>query len=241
MVEMVNITLFLDEQGLITSWGTSMKSLDDTPTLDIKLPFNHPLLTGKEPFSFYRVVDGELTYSEELALSETKKQKIAELLRIKDDLVDSGFCYIIKGIEYQVTYTKEDQDYLHAIYNKLLLISEENVTVSLKVKGTNMPLGIADVVLTPDEFMVLYTYADLIMKWKESKCTDLLEPYINTLTTIEEVNKVTWDTLPDTTIPEIPDVTFHSKLKEEFSKLSNSQLKLQANIDEIMELLWSSI
>lgn len=231
----LKVSIYVDNEGYVTTWGTALTAEGEEEHV-LMLPETHPLITGEHSFSCYRLENEELIFCPDRQLINFKNFKKSELLETKNNKILEGFCYIINGKEYKVDYTKEGQEYLRSIYNHLLLVNEEDVIVSLKPVEANEK---EDLTFTPDQFAVLLTYAELIEKWKESKYTDLLVPYIDSLTTVDEISLVTWDSVPDAPKPEIPDVTFNSRLKEEFDKLRQKQEVLQKSVDEVSELVMS--
>lgn len=231
----LKVSIYIDNEGYVTTWGTAI-TVEGEEEHVLILPETHPLITGEHSFSCYRLENEELIFCPDKQLTNFKNFKKSELLETKNNKILEGFCYIINGKKYKVDYTEEGQKYLRSIYNHLLLVSEEDVIVSLKPVEADEK---EDLVFTPDEFAVLLTYAELIEKWKESKYTDLLVPYIDALTTVEEISLVTWDSVPDAPEPEIPDVTFNSRLKAEFDKLHQKQEVLQKSVDEVSELVMS--
>ncbi len=181
----MEIYLFVEEDGTIS--GTSFT--EEANTVKVIVSEDHPVILS---FGKYRYIDGELVEDLDLVLEEVKHSKDLELNKACSESILAGFEHEIDGIVYHFSYDLEAQinfgDAITALSKELL----EDVGWTVKRDGEYARIRLNKELMEDISLTIL-----LHKERKISRYRDELLPLVRAAETIEEVEAITWDYVPE--------------------------------------------
>jgi hypothetical protein len=182
----MKIYIETDANSNVTGWGITPFNSNN---IEVEIPDDHPLLTG----DFYpcKLENGELVIATELMLSEAKKRKNKELNAMCAQSILSGFQYTINGVKYWFSFDTEAQlnfQGIERLFSKGT-ISEINWTVRVGDKdGEYVRIILTKEIMDGLQFAILRHKDEKVSMYR-----DILLPQVESATSVEEVNAVTWN------------------------------------------------
>lgn len=183
---MITIYLDLSEDNTVQGWGTSQERQGNT--FPVKLPLNHPFLA--EPgFGYWYVTElGELEKDEKLLLDSARLEKLNELKdSCREDIIH-GFDFAIEGTTYHFNYSELDQQ--NMIQNKYTLELGERI---IPWRGYDEEGNSYDLEIGNAQFNTMFQTAVRVKNKKLRLLHEYYPKLLNTLTDVEEIREVTWD------------------------------------------------
>ena len=163
-------------------------------------------------------------------LFEYQESKKQQLNRECQERILKGFDYTFNGVNYHVSYDQEAQTNFDST-NELFrqgVVQQVQWTVTL---GDTLK---ARVTLDQNTFLQLYVYATLIKQYKVSHYRDKLIPAIELITTVEELQAFTWESVQADPLPEVPVIDSNGDgevSQEEFDNLVAKNEELETQVD----------
>lgn len=228
------ITVILDDDGFVTSWGTTMSS-DDEHTEDLVLPNDHDFLNNPNSFSF-RFEEGDLVYVQDKHVFFAQRDRLHELNFECSDAILAGFDYEIDGVKYHASYSDYKQRRFEECTRLFSLQLMSEVDWEFEKDGE-----IVNVCLKEHDFYSLSVFASIVKQNKMDKYLIDLTNKVKEAKTVEEVVAVTWDCIPDPPYPEKPQIDLEVNglvNKGDFNKLDTKNLNLTATVAELSDLVF---
>lgn len=224
----LRITVILDDEDYVVSWGTSMSSIGTSKEVNLILVDTHPFFNGDRTFS-YKYENNELVYVPDKFIILTKQRQLQDLDVSCNLSILAGFTYEYKGTSYQVSYSKNKQQRFEE-FARIFSMSDATTVEWEFILDGNLVYH----PLTKLEFLTLSTYATLIKQNKIDKLNKELTDLVNQATTVEEIQAIQWDSIPDYPNPEKPVIDLDGDgvvSQEEYDALLKENKQLYQRVD----------
>lgn len=182
---MKKIYAILEEDGMISAY--SVNSFPDSVEIELDSE-EHPALLS--PMS-YKYIDGQLIHSTDFILAEVRKVKEAELSKACQDSILDGFYHTIEGIKYKFSFDMESQLNFQGADRVLSQGIVNSIGWTVQESGVYKRVPVTKEIMNQLTMVILMHKDSNISKYREQ-----LMPLVNSATTVEEIESITWDTFP---------------------------------------------
>lgn len=179
---MKTIYLYL-VNDVVYGWSEN-RSMEEE--VEVQLDESHPLFSSRPRMFVYK--DGEVFKSSDLELQDAKQKKDLELNRACRESILAGFYHVIDGVQYWFSYDKEAQQNFtdaQAVFADGLV---QELKWTVKKDGEYTRIVINNDIMNELKLVILNHKDSNISKYR-----DILMPLLNSATTVEEVEAITWD------------------------------------------------
>lgn len=178
---MEKVHIFLDKDGFVD--GFIRGGTEENPNcIGYLLPKDHPFF---KQFDCYRIVDGVLIRDESKILEFERKRKIHFLKEKCSKIITEGFEYM----GYKFGFTTSDQSNI----TSTMMAMQMGILNEIEWTVRTLEGETARVILNADQFKEM---CQIALKHKDDCIKYLrndLEKRINECTTLEELNKISWE------------------------------------------------
>lgn len=180
---MKTIYLLLNKDNVVQGWADSRGMEQE---VEVEVHESHPLFYSLPRLFIYK--DGQVLLSQDIILQNAKDKKDAELNKACQDSILAGFSHTIEGVEYWFSYDKEAQQNFTDAQTVLSdgLMTEIAWTVKKDEEYTRITISKA--VMDELKIVILLHKTNNISRYR-----DELMPLVESATSIEEVEKITWE------------------------------------------------
>lgn len=230
MVEYVYIEVEVNKDGKLGGqWSTSYEGA--TPNIGniiIKVEEGSPAFRGD--FSGYRYINGELSFSEELASKDRLAIEVYLMTRDFEQMI-AGFSVPFKVKDGEIkTYYASTIDPGRTLTDYFLgYVTDTSTYFNEYEGGSNTPSKVTEV--TIDEQFHLIAYDRAVKNQMLNKLHNKLVPLMESKETIEEIREVKWDDILDEPLPDQdsvePDKPRDTPLLKELREIKERLTKLE--------------
>nr|DAI05687.1 MAG TPA: hypothetical protein [Herelleviridae sp.] len=193
--ETQKIFVTLDDKNFVSNWGTSLNS--DEPVYEIDLPMDSPFFSHYYSNCF-QYVNGELVLSEEKLL---KVELLAIASKFRRDCEET---YILQKVPYTVSDTTHLFDVISddEFINKITLL-DNKIQDYVEAPAYDTTGDFKTLIkFDKSQYTAMARYIKKVVKTREHKLTNKLIPMIENAKSVEEAEKVHWDSVQDEPLPE---------------------------------------
>lgn len=181
----MEIYLLVGLEGSILACSThELEPAENQTVAKIDIGENHNLF---EDFQDYKYINQELVYNSQKGLERAKNNKMEELQKKCQETIEAGFSYNYNDTEYWFSLDAEAQSNFISAYQIMRdgLITEVPWTVKVNNEYSRLIINVE----------MMKDISNLILLHKTNniaKFRDILSPIVESATTIEEVESITW-------------------------------------------------
>jgi hypothetical protein len=182
----MDVYVLASPEGYIEGWSSTPSGAEN----EVMLTLEKAHAFFSTPFMYYKLVDGELIYSDSRELQDAKRAKDGELNTACQEAILAGFTHVINDKTYWFSYDFEAQGNFRDAKEMLSdgVVAEIPWTVREGGKDgpyTRIPIDLATI---KELSLVIMNHK----MEKISKYRDFLLPIVEGSTTVEEVFSVNW-------------------------------------------------
>jgi hypothetical protein len=182
----MEIFVLISADGYVEGWSSTPSGADHEVQITVEKDHNF----FSTPFMYYKLVDGELTYSDSRELQDAKQVKDTELNAACQEAILAGFTHVINDKTYWFSYDFEAQGNFRDAKEMLSDEVVSEIPWTVREGGKDGPYTRIPVDLT-----IIRELSLVIMNHKMEKIAkyrDFLLPIVEDATTVEEVFSVKW-------------------------------------------------
>lgn len=226
-METQDIFVVLDEEGFIESWGTGLA--DGRGVHKVTLPVDSPFLADYHTAS-YKLVDGSLVLDEKKVLESQIKILANDFKKTCEE----------ENVQQRVPYKIAEITYLFepitdAEFTKTISLLDNKVRDYAEVTAyDNLGTTVKVLELDKSQYSGLARYIKEVVRIREDKLNNKLLPMIKDADSVEEAKKITWETVPDSPLPEQEGIIVEDTSKEMADLIKeNKELKQRVEFNEL--------
>lgn len=180
----MRIYIDVDENKRIDGWSSTPLSEN---SIEIEVEENHPVLMS---YGKYYYIDGELVENLSGLLEDMKVKKDSELNTACRNAILDGFIHRVNGVDYHFSFDTEAQLNFQGAERLLNGGMTQEILWTVRKDGEYTRIPIDGKIINELVVAILKHKNDNVSKYR-----DILMPLVESATTIEEVNSISWDSL----------------------------------------------